>query len=73
MTTSTKDLFGDRRCSEPIIQFLRSTEIGHRLRERGVEEDDPEGCGYRNCEGGIWSVDPDQPDDCFGIFVLTLM
>jgi ribonuclease HI len=42
-TTSIKDLFGDRRCSEPIIQFLRSTEIGRRFRERGLEEDDPGG------------------------------
>jgi hypothetical protein len=30
-------------CSEPIIQFLRSTEIGRRFRERGSEEDDPGG------------------------------
>jgi hypothetical protein len=41
--TSMKDLFGDRRCSEAIIQFLRSTEIGRRFRERGFEEDDPGG------------------------------
>jgi hypothetical protein len=43
MITSIKDLFGDRRCSEAIIQFLRSTEIGLRFRERGLEEDDPGG------------------------------
>jgi hypothetical protein len=30
-----KDLFGDRRCSDAIIQFLRSTEIGRRFSERG--------------------------------------
>jgi hypothetical protein len=38
-TTAIKDLFGDRRCSEPIIQFLRSTKIGRRFRERGLEDD----------------------------------
>jgi hypothetical protein len=43
MNTSMKDLFGDRRCSEAILQFLRSTEIGRRVRERGLEEDDPGG------------------------------
>jgi hypothetical protein len=41
--TSMKDLFGDRRCSEAVIQFLRSTEVGRRFRERGLEEDDPGG------------------------------
>jgi hypothetical protein len=38
--TSMKDLFEDRRCSEVVIQFLRSTEVGCRFRERGLEEDD---------------------------------
>jgi hypothetical protein len=38
-----KDLFGDRRCSEAILEFLRSTEIGRRVRDRGLEEDDPGG------------------------------
>jgi hypothetical protein len=38
-----KDLFGDRRCSEAVIQFLCSTEVGRRFRERGLEEDDPGG------------------------------
>jgi hypothetical protein len=41
--TSMKDLFGDRRCSDGVIQFLRSTEVGRRFRERGLEEDDPGG------------------------------
>jgi hypothetical protein len=41
--TSMKNLFGDRRCSEAVIQFLRSTEVGRRFRERGLEEDDPGG------------------------------
>jgi hypothetical protein len=41
--TSMKDLFGDRRCSEAVIQFLRLTEVGRRFRERGLEEDDPGG------------------------------
>jgi hypothetical protein len=40
---SMKDHFGDRRCSEAVIQFLRSTEVGRRFRERGLEEDDPGG------------------------------
>jgi hypothetical protein len=35
--------FRFRRCSEAIIQFLRSTEIGRMFRERGFEEDDPGG------------------------------
>jgi hypothetical protein len=30
---SMKDLFGDRRCSEAVIQFLRSTEVGRRFQE----------------------------------------
>jgi hypothetical protein len=41
--TSMKDLFGDSRCSETILQFLRSTEIGRRFRERGLAEDGPGG------------------------------
>jgi hypothetical protein len=41
--TSMKDLLGDRPCSEAVIQFLRSTEVGRRFRERGLEEDDPGG------------------------------
>jgi hypothetical protein len=53
MNTSMKDLFGDRRCSEQIIQFLRSTGIGRRFRERRVEDDDPGGSGYQICEVGI--------------------
>jgi hypothetical protein len=43
MNTSMKDLFGDRRCSEAILQFLRSTDIGRRVRDRGLGEDDPAG------------------------------
>jgi hypothetical protein len=38
-----KNLFGDRRCSEAVIQFLRSMEVKRRFRERGLEEDDPGG------------------------------
>jgi hypothetical protein len=47
-----KDLFGDRRCGEAVIQFLRSTEVGRRFRERGLEEDS----GYLNWGGGINSL-----------------
>jgi hypothetical protein len=43
MITSLKDLFGDRRRSEAILQLLRSTAMGRRVRERGLEEDDPGG------------------------------
>jgi hypothetical protein len=35
--------FRFRRCSEAIIQFLRSTGIGGRFRKRGFEENDPGG------------------------------
>jgi hypothetical protein len=31
-----KDLVGDPRCTDPIIQLVRSTEIGCRCRERCV-------------------------------------
>jgi hypothetical protein len=41
--TSIKDLLWDRRCSEAVVQYLRATEIGRRVRERGQEEDDPGG------------------------------
>jgi hypothetical protein len=41
--TSMMDLFGGRRSSEAVIQYLRSTEVGRRFRERGLEEDDPGG------------------------------
>jgi hypothetical protein len=48
-----KDFFGDCRCSNAVIQFLRSTEVGRRFRERGLEEDDR---GYLTWGCGISSV-----------------
>jgi hypothetical protein len=41
--TSIKDLLWDRRCSEAVVQYLCTTEIGRRFRERGQQEDDPGG------------------------------
>jgi hypothetical protein len=40
--TSIKDLLCDRRCSEAVVRYLRATEIGRRVHERG-QEDDPGG------------------------------
>jgi hypothetical protein len=42
-----KDLRWDRRCSAAVIDFLRATEIDRRYRERGQEEDDPGGGGWK--------------------------
>jgi hypothetical protein len=63
MTKLLNHLFGDRRCTELIIQFLRSPEIGGSS-EKGVwRRMIQENIKYPNCEAGIWSVDPDQLDD----------
>jgi hypothetical protein len=63
-----KDDFGDRRCSEAVIQFLRSTEVGRRFRDRGLEEDDPGGkwipklgpwdkeCCLEQQDDGFWKL-----------------
>jgi hypothetical protein len=63
--TSMKDHFGDHRCSERVIQFLRSTEVGRRFRERGLEEDDPGGLWIPKL--GRWDVERclEQQDDGF--------
>jgi hypothetical protein len=42
-STSIKDLVWDRRCSEAVIEFFRSTDMGRRYLERGQEENDAGG------------------------------
>jgi hypothetical protein len=37
-----RDLFGDERCTRPILEFLRSTEVGRRT---GLKAGEPGGVG----------------------------
>ena len=36
-----RDLFADERCPRPILDFLRTAEVGHRARTRAREERGP--------------------------------
>jgi hypothetical protein len=67
-----KDLFGDRRCSEAVIQCLRSTEVGRRFRERGLEEDHPGGYGIPQL--GRWDIECclEHQDDGFWTLCMCL-
>jgi hypothetical protein len=50
-----KNLFGDHRYSEAVIQFRHSTEVGRRFRERELDDDNPG--GYWILKLGRWDIE----------------
>jgi hypothetical protein len=55
-----RDLFGDERCNRPILEFLRTTEVGRRTGPKG---DQGENRGERVSGNEEEGEDSDRGDD----------